>query len=131
MGLVVVPVVQLFTGREHYTLPDRPRLLKHFMYTLPRPFRAKRYFVCLVLGPLRAASRNRGTRVLEQPKLSRKQGVPPVQCLFRRIHQWQKHLLAKRTQGLPKQRTQELPKQCTQGLPKQRTQYTTLATYPG
>ena len=79
MGLVVVPVVQLFTGREHYTLPDRPRLLVHFMYTLPRPFRAKRYFVCLVLGPVKAASRNRGTRVLERPKLSRKQGVPPVQ----------------------------------------------------
>ena len=27
MGLVVVPVVQLFTGREHYTLPDRPHCL--------------------------------------------------------------------------------------------------------
>jgi len=57
MGFVVIPVL---AGWEHYTLPDRPRLLVHFIYTLPRPFHAKRYFVCLVLGPLRAASRDRG-----------------------------------------------------------------------
>ena len=51
-------MIPVLAGREHYTLPDRPRLLVHFLPT--KAFSRTALLRLLGVGASEAASRDRG-----------------------------------------------------------------------